>query len=134
MNNHNYTKKKNTKYQNPSSTNWSFEKNIWVENVHFWRLLDVFIIFSKPTPKVWEMIFVIFKTPNSKVIGIRSFENDEYHFSHLWVWFTKYYENIICFLKNGRFLPKLFFSKEQLLLGGFLYFYVIFVYLRIVRR
>ena len=46
------------------------------------------------------MVFAIFKTPNSKDFGIQSFENGEYHFSHLWVGLTEYYENIIIFVSK----------------------------------
>ena len=77
------------------------------------------------------MAFAIFKTRNSKVIGIQSFENDEYHFSHLWVWLPKHYENIIFFSKIKVFDQKNSFQMINYCLMDFGIF-VLFVCIIVV--
>ena len=42
----------------------------------------------------------LFRAPNSKIIGLGALKSGVYHFSHLWVWPTEYYENIIGFVSK----------------------------------
>ena len=73
------------------------------------------------------MIMRIFKTPNSKDFGIWSFENTHYHFSRIWVWFTKYYEHTTFVFKKDVFDQNISFSNDQLLFDGFWYLCGMFV-------
>ena len=64
--------------------NWSFERNYFGQKPSFWdNNYNVFIVFRKPNPKVWEMVFFLeLRIPISMEFIEVFDQNNSFHLSN----------------------------------------------------